>query len=160
MRSRGEAVMIRQEPRFSAAACARVVISSVQRPMRPMEIRLTLRPGMAGTKKLLARYGERLVCVRYRYDRATGRRVKTAELIVQDVAWEGRARKPRRNDHDLVGVRVDWKESELRAAVKRAGGIWRPRQRLWEVSWDAVRALDLHSRVVEERSKTERKPTI
>src|SRR6266704_6824403 len=89
----------------------------------------------------LARYGERLVCVRYRYDSATGRRVKTAELIVQDIAWAGRARKPRRNDHDLVGVRIDWKESELRAAVKRAGGIWRPRQRLWELSWDAVRTL-------------------
>ena len=55
-----------------------------------MEIRLTLRPGMAGTKKLLERYGERLVCVRYRYDRATGRRVKTAELIVEDVAWAPR----------------------------------------------------------------------
>ena len=94
-----------------------------------MEIRLTLRPGMSGEKKLLARYGERLICVRYRYDRASGRRVKTAELIVEDVAWAGRARRPRRNDRDLVGVRIGWKESELRAAVKRAGGIWRPRQR-------------------------------
>ena len=56
----------------------------------------------------------------------------------------GRARKPRRNDHDLVGVRIDWKESEL-----RAGGIWRPRQRLWELSWDAVRTLGLHGPVVE-----------
>ena len=117
-----------------------------------MEIRLTLRPGMAGTKKLLARYGEWLVCVRCRYDRATGRRVKTAELIVQDIAWEGGARRPRRNDDDLVGVRIDWKESDLRAAVKHAGGIWRPRQRLWELSWDAVRALGLQSRVVEESS--------
>ncbi len=115
---------------------------------------------MAGTKKLLARYGERLVCVRYRYDSATGRRVKTAELIVQDIAWAGRARKPRRNDHDLVGVRIDWKESELRAAVKRAGGIWRPRQRLWELSWDAVRTLGLHGRVVEESSGTKRNSTI
>jgi hypothetical protein len=88
------------------------------------------------------------------------RRVKTAELIVEDVAWPGRARKPRRNDHDLVGVRVDWKESELRAAVKRAGGIWRPRQRLWELSWGAVRALDLHGRVVEESSGTKRNPNI
>jgi len=26
-----------------------------------MEIRLTLRPGMSGTKKLFARYGERLI---------------------------------------------------------------------------------------------------
>jgi len=84
-----------------------------------MEIRLTLRPGMSGTKKLLARYGERLVCVRYRYDRATGRRVKTAELIVEDVAWAGRARKPRRNDSELVGVRIAWNETELRASVKR-----------------------------------------
>jgi hypothetical protein len=121
-----------------------------------MEIRLTLRPGMAGTKKLLARYGERLVCVRYRYDKETGRRVKTAELIVQEIAWAARARKPRRNDHDLVGVRIDWRENELRAAVKRAGGIWRPRQRLWEVSWEAVRALGLHGRVVEEFSNRNR----
>jgi len=37
----------------------------------------------------------------------------------------GRARKPRRNSRDLVGVPIAWKESELRAAVKRAGGIWR-----------------------------------
>jgi len=121
---------------------------------------LTLRPGKAGTKRLLARYGERLVCVRYRYDEKTGRRVKTAELIVQDVSWSGRARKPRRNEHDLVGVRIDWKESELRSTVKRAGGIWRPRQRLWEISWDAVRALGLQSRVVEEQSKTVRQPNI
>jgi hypothetical protein len=33
-----------------------------------METRLSLAPGQNGTKKLLARYGERLVCVRYRYD--------------------------------------------------------------------------------------------
>ena len=93
-------------PAENAAPCARAPASRVQGREAPMEIRLTLRPGMAGTKRLLARYGERLVCVRYRYDRATGRRVKTAELIVQDVAWAGRSRKPRRNDHDLVGVRV------------------------------------------------------
>src|SRR6266545_3942063 len=92
--------------------------------------------------------------------RPTGRRVKTAELIVQDIAWAGRARKPRRNDHDLVGVRIDWKESELRAAVKRAGGIWRPRQRLWELSWDAVRTLGPHGRVVEESSGTKQNSNI
>src|SRR5712691_11889163 len=95
--------MIKQEP-VGPAPCARLPASRVQRPRGPMEIRLTLRPGMSGTKKVLARYGERLVCVRYRYDRATGRRVKTAELIVEDVAWAGRARKPRRNDRDLVGL--------------------------------------------------------
>ncbi len=94
--------------------------------------------------------------MRYRYDDRTGRRVKTVELIVQEGVWSGRARKPRRNDRDLVGVRIGWDEAELRAAVKRSGGIWRPRQRLWEISWDAVRALGLHGWVVGERSKTVR----
>jgi hypothetical protein len=36
----------------------------------------------------------------------------------------------------------------------------RPRQRLWEVSRDAVRALGLHSRIVEEPSRPERSRNI
>ncbi|HEY6240803.1 MAG TPA: hypothetical protein VIW78_08190 [Burkholderiales bacterium] len=113
-----------------------------------METRLTLRPGMPGTKRLVARYGERLVCVRYLYDETTNRRLKTVELIIEQAAWHGRARRPRRNDHDLVGVRIAWNESELRAAVKHAGAIWRPRQKLWEMSWEAVRTLGIGHRVV------------
>ena len=52
-----------------------------------METRLTRRPGQAGTKKYIERYGEKLVCVRYRYDSANGRRHKTVELIVETVPW-------------------------------------------------------------------------
>src|SRR5688572_27556965 len=48
----------------------------------PMETRLTLRPGMPGTKKLQARFGDRLVCVRYVYDKERRRRLKTVELVV------------------------------------------------------------------------------
>jgi hypothetical protein len=103
---------------------------------------------MAGTKRLVARYGERLVCVRYLYDQARGRRLKTVELVVEETPWQGRARRPRRNDHDLVGVRIAWNETELRAAVKKTDAIWRPRQKLWEMSWEAVRALGLAHRVV------------
>jgi len=33
-------------------------------------VRLILRPGQNGTKKLLEKYGDRLVSVRYRYDEA------------------------------------------------------------------------------------------
>ena len=113
-----------------------------------METRLTLRPGMPGTKKLLARYGERLVCVRYLYDEARGRRLKKIELVIDEAPWHGHPRRPRRNDHDLVGVRIAWDESDLRIAVKQAGRIWRPRQKLWEISWDVVRALGIGNRVV------------
>ena len=113
-----------------------------------METRLTLRPEMAGTKTLLARFGQRLVCVRYLYDEARGRRLKTVELIIDEAPWPGRGRRPRRNDHDWVGVRIAWEETELRIAVKKAGGIWRPRENLWEISWDSVRALGIGHRVV------------
>ncbi len=37
-----------------------------------------------GTKKLLAQYGKRLVCVRYRYDEERRERYKTVELIVDE----------------------------------------------------------------------------
>ena len=103
---------------------------------------------MPGTKKLLARCGERLVWVRYLYIETRGRRLKTVELVIEEVPWRGRARKPRRNDHDFVGVRVTWDEADLRIAVKKAGGIWRPRQKLWEMPWNAVRILGVGHRVV------------
>ena len=38
-----------------------------------MEARVTLRPGQRGTKKLVRRFGERLICVRYCYDASNER---------------------------------------------------------------------------------------
>jgi len=54
-----------------------------------METRATLRPDISETKRFVARFGARLVCVRIGLD-----------------------------------------ETELRAAVKRACEIWKPRHRL------------------------------
>ena len=118
-----------------------------------METRLSLAPGQNGTKKLLARYGNRLVCVRYRYDSERGLRHKTVELIVETAPWNPKTRHPRRDPQDMVAVRVNFSESELRERIKNAGGIWRPRQRLWEIDWKSVRELGLQSRVVEEDSR-------
>ncbi|WP_298816136.1 hypothetical protein [Chloroflexus sp.] len=56
-----------------------------------MRTRLKLKPGQRGTKKLQALYGDRLVCVRYRYDAESGRRLKTIELIVEEKQWSPRA---------------------------------------------------------------------
>ena len=36
-----------------------------------MEARLKLKPGQNGTKRLVEKYGDALVCVRYRYDEAS-----------------------------------------------------------------------------------------
>lgn len=112
-----------------------------------METRLSLAPGQNGTKKLLARYGERLVCVRYRYDTTGKVRHKTVELIVETVAWAPNRRNPRR-EQDMVAVRIGFTETALREQIKSTGAIWRPRQKLWEVDWKTVRDLGLQARVV------------
>jgi hypothetical protein len=52
-----------------------------------LKTKLTLRPGQRGTKQLRAQYGDRLVCVRYRYDAQRHRRVKTVELIIEETEW-------------------------------------------------------------------------
>src|SRR3990167_7198550 len=40
-------------------------------------VRLHLKPGQKGAKQLLAQYGDRLICVRYRYDAQRKKRFKT-----------------------------------------------------------------------------------
>jgi hypothetical protein len=112
-----------------------------------MEIRLTRRPGQAGTKKLVERYGARLVCVRYRYDPDQGRRHKTVELIVETTPWTARGRRPRRRDEEMVTVRIAYEETDLRERAKRLGAIWRPNHRLWEMRWLDAKNLGIADRV-------------
>jgi hypothetical protein len=84
-----------------------------------------LRPGQPGTLKLVERYGERLIRVRYVYDPGTGRRLKTVELVVESVPWTPRRRKQRRQDDDIVyargwGSRIGlWKAGDEAASIGR-----------------------------------------
>jgi hypothetical protein len=114
-----------------------------------METRLTLRPGQNGTKKLVERYGGRLVRVRYLYDPQAGRRLKTVELIVESVACHPRPRHPRRRDDEIVAVRIAFQETELRERAKRLGGVWRPARKLWEITWRDAKRLGIAERVQE-----------
>lgn len=52
-----------------------------------MEIKATPHPGQNGTKELQAKYGDQLVCVRYRYDKIKKKRFKTIELIIDEKEW-------------------------------------------------------------------------
>lgn len=112
----------------------------------------TLRPGQKGTKKLADKYGDRLICVRHRHDPETGRRSTTVELIEEEVQAQHEDRHtagaPQPSHPTVVAVRVEYGESDLRAKVKNAGGIWRPRHKLWEMRYDDVVALGLEDRVV------------
>jgi hypothetical protein len=110
-----------------------------------MHTQMTLQPGQKGTKKLLARYGEQLVCVRYRYDAARQRHLKTAEWIVEETPWH-----PARGvskGAEVVGVRVDVQEESLLRQVNQSGGRWNPTRRVWELRCDQTLKLGLKDRI-------------
>jgi hypothetical protein len=56
-----------------------------------MRVRLVRRPGQHGTREHVEKYGDKLICVRYRYDAATQRRYKTIEIIVDEAPWAPRS---------------------------------------------------------------------
>lgn len=47
----------------------------------------TLKPGQNGTKRLVEKYGDRLVSVRYKYDADLRKRYTTVELIEEESDW-------------------------------------------------------------------------
>lgn len=119
-----------------------------------METRVTLRPGAKGTKKLVEKFGDQLLCVRYRYDHQEQVRYKTVELVIECIPWKPGGRPPQdgRNPPGrppvLVGVRVRFEETALRQQVKAAGGRWSPERRLWVMPLSVARRLHLADRLV------------
>lgn len=100
-----------------------------------------LSPAAAGAKRLATRFGQSLVCVRYREDTVRGRRFTTVELIIDE-----------RPLPPPAAVRVAYEEVELRSQVKAAGGTWDGKRKLWLLPRAAVRKLKLAHRVVPEKS--------
>ncbi len=111
-----------------------------------LRTRMTLKPGRPGTKRLFARYGDRLVCVRYRYDDERNIRYKTVELIVEEAPWIPRGSR-RYAPTELVHVRLHYTEESLRAAVKLLGGRYSPATKTWRLAYAAVAALRLTDRL-------------
>jgi hypothetical protein len=117
-----------------------------------METRVTLQPGDKGTKRLVEKFGDQLLCVRYRYDPEERVRYKTVELVIETVPW--RPGEHPRDDRApgrppvLVGVRVRFEDAELRQRVKAAGGRWSPERRLWVLPLSVARRLKLSNRLV------------
>lgn len=100
-----------------------------------------LAPSAPGAKRLAARHGDSLICVRYRDDPATGRRLTTVELIA-----DARPLPP------PAGIRIAYDEIELRRRVKAAGGIWDAEHKLWRLQKNLIRKLKLENRIVTENA--------
>jgi hypothetical protein len=110
-----------------------------------MQARRTLTPDQKGAKKFLDRYGEHLVCVRYRYDAEQRKRFKTVELIIEESLWQHPAKAI--PDDEIVGFCVGLREGDLQRRVKTAGGKWNPGRRLWEIRYGQVLSLGLTDRI-------------
>lgn len=121
-----------------------------------MRTRLIRQPGQPGTKRLVAEYGAKLICVRYRYDETIGRRLKTVELIVEETPYTPTtiSYKPQ----TIVGLQVGFEEAEVKRLVKAAGAKWNPTRRVWEIRYDKAEVLELTSRIVPEERYISRKP--
>ncbi|MEZ4748806.1 MAG: hypothetical protein R3C41_22280 [Calditrichia bacterium] len=106
-----------------------------------------INPGEAGSKKLMKRYGDALVCVRYRYDADRQRRFTTVELIVDEGEWQKRntSYKP----DDIVYLKVSYGEVSVGVLIRQAGGNWNGSIGYWELPYERVVALNLEHRIAE-----------
>jgi hypothetical protein len=84
--------------------------------------------------------------VRYRYDVATKRRIKTVELIIEEIPWEPNPAKiPLKK---IMRLRIHYGEIALRNLVKAAGGKWNRERQAWELPYQEVLRLGLSERIV------------
>lgn len=111
------------------------------------EVRTTLLPGQKGTVRLYKEYGDQLICVRYRYDKLRGRRLKTVELVVDEQPWVPGTTIPAERQ---VSVRVGYNEQDLRERVKQAGGWWDADRKAWRLGFGKVLQLGLERRLLDE----------
>jgi hypothetical protein len=111
-----------------------------------MKIKKILKPGQPGTKKWVEKFGQDLICVRYRYDEDRHRKLKTVELVVEESIWEPNSNRIPRNK--LMLIKIFPNESHLRRLVKAAGGRWNWEKKVWELPYGEILDLGLERRIV------------
>ena len=108
-----------------------------------------LLPGRPGTIRMLHKYGEKLVCVRYKYDEKTKKRYKTVELIEEINEWnKDESRIPA---NKMMKIKVKYGEVDLGLAVRSLGGIWNKANKYWELPYKDVQTLGLEHRIIQDQ---------
>ena len=102
-----------------------------------------LAPDQPGAKKLARRFGDELVCVRYRQDQAAGHCYTTVEIVVDDAPILNDRRLP-----SIVYLRIAAGELALQRSVRQEGAEWDRQRRAWRISKEAMLRLQLQHRVV------------
>ncbi len=104
-----------------------------------------MKPGQPGTKQLVEQYGAQLVCVRYRYDVPTRKRIKTVEIVVAESEWLPPAQ--RFSAHEMVWLRIGFVDRATEQQLLAAGGKWDDRRCVWTIRYDAAVKLGFAAHV-------------
>jgi len=107
--------------------------------------RLKLKPGQKGTKALVEKYGDDLVCVRYRYDEASRTRIKTVEIIVEKKQLPPVQSTP---DNAIVPVQIAYGAKELGKMARSAGGNWDADVKLWYIRYGNIKGTELEKHIL------------
>ena len=100
----------------------------------------TMQADARGALKLSRKFGEALVCVRYRVSPDGHQRLTTIELEVERVDVQRRA-------NPSVSVKIYPSETKLAARAKSKGAWFNAETRLWRMRQNDALALGLHKRV-------------
>ncbi|MBX3607852.1 MAG: hypothetical protein KF788_21445 [Piscinibacter sp.] len=100
----------------------------------------TMQTDTRGAIKLSRKFGDALICVRYRLSPDGSERLTTVELLVDRAAVQSRANPP-------VAVKIYASEGKLRAQAKAKGAWFNPETRLWRMRQNDAHALGLAGRI-------------
>jgi hypothetical protein len=103
-------------------------------------------PGKPGTKQALDKYGDRLLCVRYRIDPHKSLKYKTVELIEKEIPYKRKSYRIPVNKK--LNIRIFANELNLRRIVKEAGGRWNAHKQVWQLPYRDIKNLGLENRIV------------
>lgn len=96
-----------------------------------------------GALKLARRFGDALVCVRYRHDAQGQHRYTTVELVVDEAPVARRAELD-----ETVLVHLAFDDNKRRQLAIAHGAQWDVRQRLWSMPRRTAKKLRLIARIV------------
>jgi len=120
-----------------------------------MKTKVKLKPGQKGTKQLVGRYGDALICVRYRYDAKARKQYKTVEIIVSETEWTPPPAKY--SDGALVPLKIGIKETAFQDQVRAVGGRWDREMKLWFVPYGCISGTKLEKFIIETVKNGEKK---
>jgi hypothetical protein len=104
----------------------------------------TMQADARGAIKLSRKFGNTLICVRYRLSPDRKQRLTTVELEVERVAVRKKA-------NPLVAVKIYESERNLIAAATAKGAWFNADTRLWWMNQNAAHALRLGNRIARAR---------